>query len=161
MGGHAAGEPFLLLDARSIKVIPASASAMGADVTATAYGPGNDAEPPTVGRTIQAEAVRPLSSGHLAGELTADGSLALSWIRRSRRGWAWIDEVDVPPDPDLIGYRIGVAGSSGSREWTVTDSQLLIPAAELASLGAGPLTISAKQVGAFGVSRPATIIITA
>jgi hypothetical protein len=83
--------------------------------------------------------------------------LEVSWVRRSRRGWAWIDHVDVPPDPDLIGYRIAISGAAALLEFALAENQLTLSAAELASLGSGPLTITARQVGSFGLSRPATL----
>ena len=65
----------------------------------------------------------------------------------------------MPPDPDLSGYRITVTGSAATAEFSVTEPQLVLSAAEVASLGAGPLTISARQAGSIGLSRPTTIII--
>jgi hypothetical protein len=157
MDQHVAGEPFLLLDARTIKPIAATAATMGTLIVATAYGPANGSAPPSVNRVVQGEAVRPLSPAQLAGRNTTDGSLEISWVRRSRRGWAWIDEVDVPPDPDLTGYRIAVSGAAGELEFSLPETQLRISAAELVALGSGPLTIAARQVGSFGLSRPATL----
>ena len=159
MAAHIAGEPFLLVDARTLKGIAASASMIGTGVTVTAYGPGNVGQEPVVTRIVQGEAARQLSPAQLRGVVRADGTLELSWTRRSRRGFAWIDAVDVPPDPDLSGYRIAITGSATATESSVTEPGLVVGAAEVASLGAGPLTITARQVGSIGLSRPATIII--
>lgn len=161
MAAHQAGEPFVLADPRALKPIAADLSAIGSEVTVTAYGPGNDGAEPIVTRILQGEAARPLSPAHLAGAVASDGSLGLSWTRRSRRGWAWIDEVDVPPDPDLVGYRIAVDGTAGRVERDVAETALTLSAAELAIVGSGPLTVTARQVGAAGLSRPATIFINA
>lgn len=160
MAAHVADEPFLLIDARALKGIAASASAIGTGVTVTAYGPANDGQEPVATRIIEGEAARPLSPAQLSGELHADGSLELGWTRRSRRGFAWIDAVDVPPDPDHNGYRISIAGSAASAEHSVTEPQLVVTPAELASLGIGPWIITARQVGSIGLSRPSTITIT-
>ena len=159
MAGHVAGEPFLLVDARALKGIAVSASLIGTGMTVTAYGIGNDGQEPVVSRTIQGEAARPLSPAQLRGEIRVDGSLELEWIRRSRRGFAWIDAVDVPLDPDLSGYRITVSGPTATAEFSVTEPMLVVSAGEVASLGAGPLTINARQAGSIGLSRPTTIII--
>ena len=102
-----------------------------------------------------------MSPAQLAAEIGADGSLAVRWLRRSRRGWAWIDEVDVPADPDLSGYRITLSRSGAGSDYSVTDPSLALSAAEIAALGTGPLTIAARQVGSFGLSRPATLTINA
>ena len=159
MAGHIAGEPFLLVDGRALKGIAASASMIGTGVTVTAYGPGNDGQEPVVTRTVQGEAARQLSPAQLRGAVHGDGTLDLRWTRRSRRGYAWIDAVDVPPDPDLSGYRITITGSAASAEYSVTEPQLVLSAAQVTSLGAGPLTINARQAGSIGLSRPANIII--
>lgn len=159
MTAHGPGEPFLLVDARSLKGIAASASLVGTGMTVTAYGPGNDGQEPVVTRIVQGEAARPLSPAQLHGEVRADGSLEVKWTRRSRRGFAWIDSVDVPPDADLGGYRILIAGSAATAEFSVTEPELVLSAVELASLGAAPLTVTARQVGSIGLSRPTTIII--
>lgn len=158
MAAHVPGEPFLLVDARVMKGISASASMIGTAVTVTAYGPGNDGQEPVVTRTILGEAARPLSPAQLRGEVRGDGSLELTWTRRSRRGFAWIDAVDVPPDPDLSGYRIVITGALATVEFSVTEPELVVSASALAGFGAGSLTITARQAGSIGLSRPATVI---
>ncbi len=159
MAAHVAGEPFLLIDARALKGISASASAIGTGVTVTAFGPANAGQEPVVTRIVEGEAARPLSPAQLSGQMRADGSLELGWTRRSRRGFAWIDAVDVPSDPDLSGYRIMVSGSTATAEFSVTEPWLVVSAAELANLGIGPWIITARQIGSIGLSRPSTIII--
>ena len=158
MAGHGPGDAFVMIDTRTLKPIASTFPAIGSSVTVTAFGPGNDGAEPSVSRTVQGEAVRPLSPAQLAARRLADGSVAVSWVRRSRRGWAWIDEVDVPADPDLAGTRIAVTGALSSADFTVTDQNLTITPAEVASLG-GALTIAARQIGSAGLSRPATIIL--
>lgn len=161
MAGHGAGEPFLLVDARALKGVAASAAAIGSTVTVTAYGPGNDGQEPVVTRSIQGEAARPLAPAQLRGAMRADGALELDWVYRSRRGFAWIDAVDVPVDADFSGYRVSVARGAALADFTTSDPTLLISAAELTSLGSGPISVSVRQAGAIGLSRPATIIINA
>ena len=161
MAAHGAGEPFLLIDARALKGIAVSASAIGTSASVTAYGPANHGQEPVVTRIVEGEAARQLSPAQLSGDMRADGSLELGWTRRSRRGFAWIDAVDVPPDPDFSGYRITVTGVVASAEYSVAEPQLVVSAGELASLGAGPWVITARQVGSIGLSRPSTITINA
>ena len=71
MAGHAAGEPFLLVEARALKAIAGRAAAIGSVVTVTAYGPGNDGAGAGRDVDLQGEAARPLSPAHLRGP--ADG----------------------------------------------------------------------------------------
>ena len=161
MAGHAAGEPFLLVDARAMKGIAGSAAAIGSAVTVTAYGPGNVGQEPVVTRLLQGEAARPLAPAQLRATVRADGTLELGWTYRSRRGFAWIDAVDVPVDADFAGYRITVARGAVTGEFAATDPALVVSAAEIASLGSGAITVSVRQAGAIGLSRPSSIIINA
>lgn len=159
MQDHAAGESFALLDWRSLKPVVAPLDMLGAELSATAYGPANASSPPSVSRIISGEAVRPLSPARLAAGWTSDGSLGISWVRRSKQGWAWVDEIDVPPDPALRGYRVNLAGPNASLELDVAEQNLTISAGDLAALGEGGLTIAVRQVGALALSRPATLLI--
>ena len=134
---------------------------MGSVVTVTAYGPGNAGAEPVVTRVAQGEAARPLSPAQLAAEIAVDGSLAVRWVRRSRRGWAWIDAVDVPADPDLAGYRVTLTRTGAATDYSVGDTSLALTATQVSALGTGPITIAAQQIGSFGLSRPATLIINA
>ena len=161
MAVHAAGEAFVLIDARTLKAIPAGASGIGSAVTATAHGRGNDGAEPVVSRTVLGEAARPLSPAQLVAEIAEDGSLSVRWVRRSRRGWAWIDAVDVPADPDLAGYRVTLTRNGVATDYSTSDPALVLTSVQLAALGPGPITIAARQVGSFGLSRPATLIINA
>ena len=161
MTTHAAGEAFVLIDARTLRALPAGASGIGSAVTVTAYGRGNDGAEPVVSRTVLGEAARPLSPAQLAAEMAEDGSLAVHWVRRSRRGWAWIDAVDVPADPDLAGYRVTLARTGVATDYSTSDPSLVLTAAQLTALGTGPITIAVRQVGSFGLSRPVTLIINA
>ncbi len=159
MAGHVAGEPFLLIDARAMTAVAGSAATIGSAVTVTAYGPGNDGQEPVVSRLLQGEATRPLAPAQVGGVVRADGALELSWTYRSRRGFAWIDAVDVPVDADFAGYRITLTRGSGAADYSISENALLVSSTELAGLGSGPVTIAVRQAGAVGLSRPATIII--
>ena len=70
MAGHVGGEPFLLVDARSLKGIAGSAATIGSAVTVTAYGPGNDGQEPAVTRVLQGEAARPLAPASKVSAVT-------------------------------------------------------------------------------------------
>lgn len=154
MGAHAVGADFCLLDPRTIKAIALPVEMLGADVTVTAHGLGDVAGPPSVSRAANGEGMRPLSPAHLHAAQGGDGSLTISWVRRSRLAWSWADELESPADPSLQGYRLSVAGAI---ERDYADEQAMLSAAEVASLGAGPLEINVRQIGALALSRPRTI----
>jgi hypothetical protein len=159
VAGHAAGEDFLLLDARAVKAIPLPIELLGSVLTVTAHGPGDVTSPPSVTRAANGEAMKPLSPSHLQAGVAADGSLAVGWVQRSRSAWAWLDEVEASADPAVQGYRLRVSGSVAAIERDSSGAQLSLTAAEVASLGGGPIEIEARQIGATGPSRPATITI--
>lgn len=157
VGGHAAGEAFVLLNPAALASVAVAAGHLGSAVTVTAYGPANAADPPMVTRVAAGEAVRPLAPCHLEARFNA-GALELAWIGRSRSGWAWLDGVAAAPDADFQGYRVSVTGSGGTIERSVEAGELTIAAAEFAGLGSG-LTIAVRQAGAFGLSRPVSLTI--
>jgi hypothetical protein len=157
MEGHAAGEAFVLLDARTLKAIPLPIEMLGSTVTVTAHGPGDLAAPPSVNRAANGEAMRPLSPANLAAAFESDGTLTVRWVRRSRLAWAWLDDVDTPSDPSLQGYRLTVLGSVATIDRDCAIEQAILSAAEVASLGGGPTEVQVRQVGTLTLSRPATV----
>jgi hypothetical protein len=88
-----------------------------------------------------------------------EGELLVTWVRRSRVGWAWIDEVEVPLGESREAYRVTLEGALGRIEAETSTSVLAVPAADLAILGSGQLMMSVQQIGDLGASRPATMTI--
>lgn len=158
MAGHAAGEPFVLLESGSLRPIPVPIEMMGGLVSVTAHGRGDGSDPNAVSRAANGEALRPLSPAHLAAVRESGGSLIVHWVRRSRQGWAWLDEVDIPLDPQMQGYRVKLSGAAATIERSSTVEQVTISAPEVATMGAGPITIDVRQVGPMALSHEATII---
>lgn len=153
IGGHQSNEAFALLgDGRTVTLrLPQWVK--GATATAAPASGSGEA----VSALAGGEALRPLAPVHLAGAFDGSGSLSLSWIRRSRKGWAWLDEVDVPLGEAGEHYRVSVIGSAGVVEATCLVSQITLSAAELAALGPGPAVVEVRQIGDFAASRPASI----
>jgi hypothetical protein len=97
--------------------------------------------------------MRPPSPVDLAAEIQSDGSLSLSWTRRSRLGWLWPAGTDLPLGESAERYRVVVEGSAGTLTFTPSEPQLAVPAEALAGM-TGTVTINVSQVGDFGESRP-------
>ena len=97
---------------------------------------------------------------NLIAELLDNGDVVLSWTRRSRLGFAWIDGIDAPLGEASELYRANLAGASQSLELAATEPALTIAAADLAALGAGNLSIEVRQIGDVAVSRPAQLTLT-
>lgn len=151
--GHQSTDPFVLVGDGRTATISLPQWVKGASATAApASGTG---DPVTM--LVGGEALRPPAPAHVQGGLDGSGSLAVSWIRRSRRGWAWLDEVDAPLGETAEQYRVTVVGAGGSVEATSGAQQIVIPAADLAGAGSGVATVEVRQIGDFAASRAASI----
>ena len=99
--------------------------------------------------------VRPLSPVNLSAELLANGSLALSWTRRSRQGLAWLDGIDAPLGETTEQYRVILTNAAASVEFSSDQPSLAVTSDALVPLGSGPVSIEVRQIGDFAASYPA------
>jgi len=150
-GGHSIGEAFVLIEADAVRPLELPDWAVGSQISARI--PGGATEAATI--TATAESLRPPSPVNLAASFNGDGDLALSWVRRSRRGWAWLDEIDAPLGESREQYRVTLNGPLGSIDLTCATPGLTIIAGDLASLGSGTASIDVRQIGDFAASHPA------
>jgi hypothetical protein len=155
MGTHTSGEPFALLDRDGLTSVSLPSWAVGASITASIVSlAGTSASAPV---TLSAESVRPVSPVDVDAGLDADGNLAMTWTRRSRSGFAWIDGIDAPIGESSEQYSITVTGSQSAIGLSSAAPMLEIAAAERAEAGSGPFTIEVRQLGDAGASRPAAL----
>lgn len=155
-GSHEAGERFVLLAREALLAFEAPA---GAIAQLLANGVGDEPEGVGATRAVSGEVLRPPSPVHLRVEAMPAGDLALSWIRRSRQGWAWRDGADAPIGEEAERYRITIAGPGFVRTADTSEPSFLYDAASRAADGPGPLAIAVSQAGTHAVSRPATLIL--
>ena len=106
-----------------------------------------------------AESVRPLAPVGLVAATDPSGDLQVSWIRRSRAGFAWLDEVDAPVGETRERYRLTVAGEAAAIDLTTDEAAALIPSSDLQALGGAAATIEVRQIGDLAASRPAQLTI--
>ena len=99
--------------------------------------------------------VWPPSPVELTAEIGEGGGLSLAWVRRSRLGWSWPDDMALPLGESAERYRVDVQGTAGSLTFSTSEPWIDIPADILAGF-AGELTVHVVQVGDFAASRPAT-----
>ena len=158
MNAHSPGEHFVMIGSGSVRPIELPPEALGAqvDVTAFAVGDGNGT---TIGTVARGEALRPPSPVHVRWSVALAGSLELSWVRRSRNGWMWRDEIETPLGETGERYRVRVQAETGAIELETTASQATVSAAELAAVGSGAATVTVFQVGDYALSRPAAVSI--
>lgn len=153
-GPHPAGEDFALLQEGRLRVIALEPQLSGSPVGVRSVdGSVSDSI------TVSGEALRPPSPVKLAAAVAASGDLEASWVRRSRSGWAWLDEMDAPLGEMQERYRVRIAGTAASLETETPEPRVSIAAATLAGLGSGVATLSVRQVGDRALSHPAEIIV--
>ncbi|HEX6603815.1 MAG TPA: phage tail protein [Sphingomicrobium sp.] len=153
MAEHAPGEPFVVIDPAALRRVPIPVWVRGSEVSVSHDGAVAGAI------TFDCEALKPLPPIDVRADASPSG-LLLRWTRRSRHGWAWVDDVDAPIGESLERYSITVAGVSSSIERFCDQPRLDLGTSDLEALGAGPATISIRQIGDWGASRPATINLT-
>jgi hypothetical protein len=145
-GAHYVGEPFCLAELAAMRTIELEASALGAGLIATAHGVGDVAPLPEFERVVTGESMKPPPPCHL--KLWRDGStVTVVWVRRSHRGWAWVDGIGVADDPFPQLYRLILSGPGGT---IAVESELPSKSFELAELPADEgeiITVSVATVG--------------
>lgn len=149
----AAGDTFVLLAAEALRALPLSVGRLGSAVAVQATA--RVGEPVEARATISAEAFRPLAPCHLRAARDTDGTVRLTWTRRSREGWAWLDGVDAPLGEERELYRV----RAGARTAEVSGPSWTYSGAEQVADGVfgTPLILAVEQVGAMAVSRAAKI----
>lgn len=158
IGGHGAGEPFLLIEADALMRVPDTHVRQGAMLSMLAIGVG-DVEPATADLMVAGQALLPPSPVHLRVEKDAEGNRTIRWTRRSRVGWAWDDAVDAPLGEELERYRVRVlAGESVLRTAEVSSAEFIYTAAMAAEDGAA-VRVEVAQIGTRGTSRPVVSVV--
>jgi hypothetical protein len=104
------------------------------------------------------EAQRPPCPVHVRA-IQVPAGLEVSWVRRSRHGWAWLDDMDAPLGESREFYRVALEGAAGQIEVETDASFLVFDTAQLATVGAGDSTLSIRQIGDLATSRAATMTI--
>lgn len=126
IGTHQAGEPFVLLDTSPITL---DSPRMHGATTLAAIGLP-DTNPVEATILCQGYSQRPWSPVHPETANGQDGSLTLSWTRRARGGWAWVDGIDMPLQEQTKAYLVALGGwNSPIMQWQVSTPEMTINAA--------------------------------
>lgn len=159
MGLHSVGDIFVMLDTSRLQRVQLSAAEAGATVKVTPGGLA-DGEAKGIQAVIAGEAMRPPSPVRLRATRDALGTLRCSWVRRSSRGWSWLDNVDAPLVCSAELYQVKLRGPAATIERTSSEPMLDFTADEVAAIGIGAAELSVAQVGDLAASRPVTLAIT-
>jgi hypothetical protein len=159
---HEALERFVLLETERLAPVPILPRDVGAVLTIRAVGSG-DATPAEAQRWIDGRAMMPPAPVHGCMMRRENGDVEISWVRRSRLGWTWIDGADAPLGEEQEAYvvTVKVAGQE-RRRWETSVPSVLYPAADLAlDVSSAPfdqLSVEIRQIGSWGLSRPLRLV---
>ncbi len=130
---HTADEPFVLIDDALVQ-LDAALIGDAATTRVVAVGLGDTAAV-SVSIADPAATLRPLTPVHGSAQLLSDGSVALTWVRRSRGAWPWPDGVDAPLNEEAERWEITVDDPSApALRWQTTSAALTVSAAQIAAL---------------------------
>jgi hypothetical protein len=150
IAAHIAGEPFILVDEA---LVPLDATAIGdassALITATGLG---DQAPVTAAINAYGTTRRPLTPVHGKAARMPDGSIVLSWVRRSRGLYAWPDSVEIPLNEQSESYEVLVEDSEFRAMRWIVGSTTLTVGADIAVNLASDSTRSIFRVAQLGNS---------
>lgn len=150
IGSQQVGDRFALLDAGTALSIDLPIATLGGALRILATGPGDSAGPASATLVLTGASIVPPSPVLLRSYEVGDGQIALQWVRRSRNGWQWIDGVDARLGEEREAYRVTL---DTTRNITTSEPRLLLALADRV----GGVTVSVRQVGACGESRPAQL----
>lgn len=152
VASHVAGERFVLLSPEGLTAFEAPLGVVGGILRMKAVGPHELAgEVAAREITIYGRALRPLPPVHLRARREMSGDVRLTWVRRSRHGFEWLDGIDAPLAEEREAYRIRIHGD-GAAERVVETSMpefLYTTAAQVAD-GVNPdaeLHVQIAQLG--------------
>ncbi|OQW75845.1 MAG: hypothetical protein BVN32_09970 [Proteobacteria bacterium ST_bin14] len=153
IAGHAVGDRFVLIDPDDLAAIDLPLTATGSTVQMLASGIGDGAGPVAAAIMPSGVSVRPPSPVHVQARI-AGGDLAISWVRRSRAGWRWIDGADARLAEEAEAYAITIASPGYPERRIDTTAPGIVIADDLHVSGT---TIAVCQRGSNGES-PRTIL---
>lgn len=143
IGRAVPGDRFVMLDAASVRTIDLPPTMLGRVVRFLAHGVGDGVEGVETIVTVTGQSVRPPSPVHWRCRRGADGRVAISWTRRSRTGWRWLDRVDAPLGEEVERYRVTIGGHEeevATPGWT--------------GVAADGTRVAVRQIGTWAVSPP-------
>ncbi len=157
---HQVGETFVWLERSTARLLESIALTPGQTITIEALGIGDD-EPVSATASLHGKSIAPLAPVHAHSALLADGSVELSWTRRSRIDFGWTDGVDQGLVEDGEQYLVSLLGVDGPvADWTVQAPNLILSPATVSDLTAvaGPvLTFGISQIGRHMASAAVTV----
>jgi hypothetical protein len=161
IASHVAGETFVLIN-EALGLVDPELIGPGPGFGAAVLG-RDDAAPVSAHLATVGRAGLPLSPVHGGWHDDGEGGGGLRWVRRSRGGFAWRDDIDVPLSEAMEAYRVSIVADGVTVTTTVVDRpQITFDPATLAAFRAAAthsLEATIAQVGALGLSPGMTVAI--
>ena len=155
VAGQRAGAAFVLLDPPTLRTLDLPLAQLGATARIMATGAGDGDTPAVAAVAVTGRSILPPAPVHLRADRLADDRVRVTWARRSRAGWRWIDGVDVPLVEERERYRVTItAPDSPGRSVEVDQPQWLLVAADRP---AARYRVAVVQLGTWGESPAAFI----
>jgi len=155
-GTQATGDRFVLLTPDAVATIDLPVAAIGSTVRVLASGIGDTVGPVEADCAVDGASVRPPCPAQLRLEVIA-GAPTLTWARRSRAGFRWIDGGDVPLAEESEAYRVTITPpASTPRVVSVTDRACPLDPGE----AIGGTIAEVRQIGVLAESSAARLEIS-
>jgi hypothetical protein len=149
---HAVNELFVLIDDALVHLDPALVGETATTrIVAVRLG---DTAAVSVPISDPAATLRPLSPIYGKAQQLGDGSIALTWVRRSRGAWLWPDGVDAPLNEEAERWEVTVGDPSAPVvRWQTTSVALTVSPSQINALPAGgPMYFAVRQIGRSALS---------
>ncbi|MFK3891152.1 phage tail protein [Sphingomonas sp. NPDC079357] len=152
---HAAGADFALLEPACVATVAVAHAQPGDTIRLLASGAG-DPEPVGVTVALSGRSLAPPAPVRVRAARRNDG-LHLRWVRRSRFGWRWRDDGEVPLGEEQERYRVTIGEGPTARVIESDTPSLTVPAA---MVPADAMQVAVRQLGTFGASAATISLIT-
>ncbi|MEH3122999.1 MAG: phage tail protein [Sphingomonas phyllosphaerae] len=140
---QAAGVAFALVERGCVTTIALPRARPGDTIRLLASGRG-DAAPVATSLVPTGLSIAPPAPVRLRATRRADGGADVRWVRRSRLGWRWGDDGDVPLGEERERYRMTIGTGAGAR---VIESDLPAVSVPAALMPAGQVRVEVRQLG--------------
>ena len=154
LAGHVPGTLVTLLDDRLVELPATLAISEGSELAAIGSA---DPDPVVAPLENGGRTRRPLFPVQPRVHATPEGGLILTWTRRARGGWSWLDEVEQPLVEQAEGYEVGLGDpDKPHRVWATPAPHVQLASAEIAALSSlyPGQSLWVRQKGSFALSAP-------
>jgi hypothetical protein len=152
-----AGARFALLEPDAARTIELPLAAIGRELRVLASGVGDIGGPVETRMVVSGRSVLPIAPVHLRAAIAADGSASVTWVRRTRAGWSWVDGIDAALGEEREAWDVRITRADGGVRAVAADRPGI--AIEAAERVGGPVSVTIRQVGDLGLGSATTIVV--